>query len=365
MRMQIDDNKTIIHLAPMEGVVDFVLRDILTSQGGIDLCVTEFIRVTDKLHSPAVIYKYAPELKMGSKTLTGTPLHVQFLGGQPDPLAENANQAAELGALGIDLNFGCPAKTVNRHDGGAALLKSADRIYKIVSAVRKSVPKHIPVTAKMRLGFDQPDACIENAQAIAAGGAHWVTVHCRTKTDGYRPPAYWDWIPRIKAAVNLPVVSNGEIWTLNDFIRCREICQTERVMIGRGLVANPYLANKIKNYLSKDSNTFPTQKEYMSTSDKKDFQNQILEEDSQTDNQKNSFVNSEDWTQTLQLLPHFFKACTFDKSAFFAQARTKQWLKAISLRQEAARPLFEELKVLTDPHEFEKLLIKRVDSTIG
>jgi tRNA-dihydrouridine synthase C len=178
-------------LAPMEGVLDFILRDTLTQIGGIDQCVTEFMRVVDRLNPDHVFFKLCPELKTKSKTRAGTPIFFQILGGQPQPMAENALRAAELGAIGIDLNFGCPAKTVNLHDGGAALLKSPCRIYDVVKAVRNSVPKGTPVSVKMRLGFDSPALCVENAKAAEEGGAEFLTVHARTKTDGYRPPAYW------------------------------------------------------------------------------------------------------------------------------------------------------------------------------
>ena len=201
----------------MEGVTDWVMRDLLTSIGGIDHCVTEFLRVTNQLHPFSVFEKNCPELKTGSKTRAGTPVFIQLLGGQPGPLAANAVRAAELGALGIDLNFGCPAKTVNRHDGGAILLKSSERIYSIVKAVRAAVPAEIPVTAKIRLGFDDPSACLENAKAIEEAGAAWLTVHCRTKTDGYKPPAFWEWISRIQEKTNIRLVTNGEIWTPTDF----------------------------------------------------------------------------------------------------------------------------------------------------
>ncbi|MFN7455245.1 MAG: tRNA-dihydrouridine synthase, partial [Pseudobdellovibrionaceae bacterium] len=111
-------------LAPMEGVVDWVLRDTMTELGGIDQCVTEFVRVTTTLHPKIIFSRSCPELQTGSKTRSGTPVFVQLLGGQPEPMAANAARAAELGAAGIDINFGCPAKLVNRHDGGAVLLKS-------------------------------------------------------------------------------------------------------------------------------------------------------------------------------------------------------------------------------------------------
>ncbi|MGZ3722706.1 MAG: tRNA-dihydrouridine synthase, partial [Bdellovibrionales bacterium] len=106
----------------MEGVLDWTLRELLSSIGGVDRMVTEFVRVTDLLLPEHVFYRYCPELKQGGRTLAGTPVLVQLLGGQTGPLAENAARAVELGAPGIDLNFGCPAKTVNRHDGGATLL---------------------------------------------------------------------------------------------------------------------------------------------------------------------------------------------------------------------------------------------------
>ena len=128
-------------LAPMEGVVDWVMRDVLTRIGGIDLCVTEFIRVTDQLLPTHAIQKDCPELLNAScRTNSGTPVLVQLLGGKPEWMAQNAALAIELGAPGIDINFGCPAKTVNRHDGGAALLKDPRRIFDVVSAVRSAVP---------------------------------------------------------------------------------------------------------------------------------------------------------------------------------------------------------------------------------
>ena len=111
-----------LFLAPMEGVTDWAMRDLLTEVGGIDQCVTEFLRITDTLMPPSVFEKNCPELKTGSRTRSGTPVFIQLLGGQAEPLAMDAARAVDLGALGIDLNFGCPAPTVNRHDGGATLL---------------------------------------------------------------------------------------------------------------------------------------------------------------------------------------------------------------------------------------------------
>ncbi len=194
-------DKTFLSLAPMEGVMDWVFRDLITSLGGVDQVTTEFMRVTRNLHPNKVFYRYAPELHTGSRTRSGTPLFVQLLGGHPEPMAENALRASELGALGIDLNFGCPAKTVNRHDGGASLLRYPSRLHDITLAVRRAVPAHIPVTAKMRLGFEDTSLCLENATALSEAGASALAVHCRTKIQGYKPPAHWEWIQPIKERI--------------------------------------------------------------------------------------------------------------------------------------------------------------------
>lgn len=235
-----------ILLAPMEGVVDPIIRELFTSVGGIDFCVTEFIRITENLYPDKVFYKYCPELENNCRTTSGVPVFVQLLGGQPVPISENAHKASELGAYGIDLNFGCPAKTVNRHDGGASLLKNPDRIYKITEAVRAAVPKEKPVTVKVRLGFSDKSYTKDIAQAAEAGGAHWLTVHARTKEEGYKPPAHWEYIAGMKNSISIPVIANGEIWDVNDYKDCIEASQCSDVMIGRGLIAKPDLALQIK-----------------------------------------------------------------------------------------------------------------------
>src|SRR5690606_10803098 len=158
-------------LAPMEGLLDFVLRDVLTRVGGVDRCVSEFIRVTGSLLPERVFHRFLPELRNGGRTLAGVPVRAQLLGSDPVSMAENAARLAELGPEGIDLNFGCPARTVNRHGGGAALLREPERIARVVAAVRRAVPRHLPVSAKMRLGYDDASLARECAQAMESGGA--------------------------------------------------------------------------------------------------------------------------------------------------------------------------------------------------
>jgi tRNA-dihydrouridine synthase C len=236
-----------ITLAPMEGVVDHLMRDMLTQVGGFDLCVTEFMRIVDQLMPERVFYRVCPELNNQGRTPSGVPVKVQLLGQHANWLAENAYRAIELGSHGIDLNFGCPAKTVNKSKGGAILLREPETIYKIVSAVRQAVPKTQTVSAKMRLGFDDTSLAIANAQAIADAGADSIVIHARTKVDGYKPPAYWDWIAKIKQHVDIPIVANGEIWGKNDALNCQHQSQCENIMLGRGALAMPNLAQVVKS----------------------------------------------------------------------------------------------------------------------
>ncbi|MBP6902179.1 MAG: tRNA-dihydrouridine synthase [Burkholderiaceae bacterium] len=232
----------------MEGLLDHSLRDALTRVGGIDRCVTEFIRVTDRLLPDRVFQRVMPELLNGSRTAAGVPVRAQLLGSEPQVLADNAARLAELGAEGIDLNFGCPAKTVNRHRGGAVLLDEPELLHDIVAAVRRAVPAAVPVSAKMRLGNRDADLSLESAQALVAGGACELVVHGRTKLQGYKPPAYWDAIARIRQALpaTLPVIANGEIWSAADALRCRAESGCQALMLGRGMVADPGLALAIR-----------------------------------------------------------------------------------------------------------------------
>lgn len=233
----------------MEGLTDVFMRDILTHIAGVngyDWCVTEFIRITQQLLPAKIYYQYCPELLQNSKTNAGTPVHIQLLGSNPQLLAENAQFAAELGASAIDLNFGCPAKSVNQHRGGAVLLDEPETIYAIVSAVRKAVPSHIPVSAKMRLGYNDRLPMLDNALAIESAGANWLTVHARTKADGYRPPAHWHELVTIRQQVSLPIFANGDIDSVASASQCQAVSHCTDIMIGRGAVSRPDLVGLIR-----------------------------------------------------------------------------------------------------------------------
>ncbi len=298
-----------IILAPMEGVTDVVLRTLLTRVGGYDLCVTEFVRVTDHLLPEHVFYRYCPELHAGGVTPSGVPVHVQLLGGRAETLAANAARLAQMGAPGIDLNFGCPAKTVNRHDGGAALLQYPHRIAELVGAVRSAVPTEIPVTAKMRLGFEDDTLALENLRAVEAAGATWVTVHARTKAEGYRPPARWAALAPLREQVRIPIVANGEIWSEADYHTCRAQSGCESVMLGRGAIAAPDLARRLRG----GGERLP-------------------------------------WAQVTALFPDFVTLSRpISRSPQHLAARMKQWLKALAIHYPESLHAFEQLKRSKDP----------------
>ena len=239
-------------LAPMEGLTDPLMRQILTQIAAdlgrpYDWSVSEFIRITQNVLPAHVFYKYVPELHHDAKTASGTPIHLQLLGSEAQLIAENAAYACELGAPAIDINFGCPAKTVNNHRGGSVLLDEPTVMYEIISAVRRAVPAHIPVSAKIRLGYTDTSRMDDIRGAIADSGADWLTIHARTKTQGYKPPAYWDKIQSFNS-LDIPVIANGEIWDAEQAQNCMAQSGSQHLMLGRGAVTRPDLIAQVDGF---------------------------------------------------------------------------------------------------------------------
>ena len=302
-----------IILAPMEGLLDFTLRDVLTRVGGIDRCVAEFIRVTGTLLPERVFYRVVPELHNGGRTPAGVPVRAQLMGSDPVCLAENAARLAGLGPAGIDLNFGCPAKIVNRHGGGAALLVDPELIGRIVGAVRRAVPAQVPVSAKMRLGFNDDSLALDCAHAITDNGASELVVHARTKSDGYRPPAYWERIAPIRAAVRIPVIANGEIWTVAEALRARELSGCDTLMLGRGMVSDPGLALAI-------------------VADARGASAELC------------------WAELQPLLAAFWTLVSGHIEPRARAGRLKQWLNYLRRRHPQAQAVYEAVRTINDPH---------------
>jgi len=232
-------------LAPMEGVTDAPMRAFQGASGAFTYAVTEYLRIGHSIPGRNAIWRHVPELRTGARTATGLPVQVQLLGGDPGRMAEAAVRVHEAGATAIDINFGCPAPTVNRHDGGATLLKYPCRLREIVSAVRAALPASVPLSAKLRLGWDDVEDIYQNAAMSAEGGANWLTIHARTRTQGYAPPVYWPLIGRVRERLNVPVIANGDIRTVDDFRRCRDETGCRHFMLGRGALADPRLAGRV------------------------------------------------------------------------------------------------------------------------
>jgi tRNA-dihydrouridine synthase C len=311
-----DARQPMLLLAPMEGLLDHPLRDVLTRVGGIDRCVAEFVRVSGTLLPERTFTRIVPELLTGGRTAAGTPVRAQLLGSDPACMAENAARLASLGPAGIDLNFGCPAKIVNRHGGGAALLREPEALHAVVAAVRRAVPAHMPVSAKMRLGFLDDALALDCARAIEAGGACELVVHARTKAQGYRPPAYWARIADIREAIDIPVIANGDVFTLEDARRCRAESGCAALMLGRGMVADPGLALAIR---ADAAHALP-------------------------------------WPELLGLLAHFWAAIVPLVTPRARGGRIKQWLHYLRQRHPEADAAFLRLRTQEDPAIIERLL---------
>lgn len=305
----------------MEGVIDHTLRALLTGQGGVDRCVTEFVRVSDLLLPERVFRRFCPELDRGGQTRNGTPVYLQLLGGNPEAMAENAARAAAMGAPGIDLNFGCPAKTVNRSMGGAVLLDDPARVTAIVQAVRAAVPADIPVTVKIRLGFKDRSCLQDNCQGIAAAGANELTVHARTRADGYRVPAYWEEVARVREWVDIPLIANGEIWSVEDAYRCRQVSGVEDLMLGRGVLSRPDLARLIR---ARDAG---------------------------------SECQALAWPQVQQLVSSYLDSLCQHYPLRYAANPIKQWLMYLRNYYPQAGALFEQVKRLKTPAEIRACLL--------
>ena len=314
-----------IMLAPMEGVVDHTMRELLTQLGGIDRCVTEFLRVTDRLLPARVFRRLCPELANGGKTASGVPVYLQLLGGQPTVVAQNALRAAQLGAPGVDLNFGCPSRSVNNSDGGSIVLREPERVHAIVAATRSALPSATPLSVKIRLGYEDRDKFLDIVRGIDVAGATELTVHARTKRHGYRPPAYWEDIALAREVVALPIIANGEIWTPADAMRCREVSGCPDLMLGRGALCRPDLPRLIQAATRGDTLVPIT------------------------------------WAEVLTLICRFYQLNLAHYDERWAANPVKQWLVYLRGYYHLAAILFEDVKRLHDPADVWPVLDKAMD----
>ena len=308
-------------LAPMEGILDAIMREQLTAIGGYDRCVTEFVRVSQTVLPKRVFFRYAPELLQCGLTPSGTPVYLQLLGSNPKLMAANAARAASLGTAGIDLNFSCPTKTVNRSQGGAALLRSPQVIRSICEQVRDSVPERTPVTAKIRLGYDSDEQFDEILSVLSGVALSEITIHARTKRQGYRPPAHWHQLRQARLTLPYPVIANGELWTPADVARCAEISGCDAFMLARGALCRPDLGAAIMaTYRGEVGPAFS-------------------------------------WPEAHQLLVTFLARNRAIYDQRYALNPVKQWLVYLKVYYPQAAALFSEVKRITDPDDMALALL--------
>ncbi|GAA5219334.1 tRNA dihydrouridine(16) synthase DusC [Corallincola platygyrae] len=300
--------------------MDDVMRDLLTRHGDFDLCLTEFIRISDRLLPRRVFYRYCPELHWGGKTPNGTPVRIQLLGQHPELLAENAVRAIELGSQGVDLNFGCPAKTVNKSQGGAVLLQSTKQLETIVSTVRAAIPASSHLSVKIRLGWESCDLAEDNALAIQNAGADSLTIHGRTKAQGYQPPADWRRIGKIRSHLKIPVIANGDIWNVEDYRACRTESGCDDVMLGRGALRMPNLGQQLKRA---------------------------------SEGQPHQNIS---WPELKSELGYFYRLTMRSRNKGYFANRIKQWLGQLRLSHIEAEQAFQNVRTLKSDQEIIRVL---------
>jgi tRNA-dihydrouridine synthase B len=228
-------------LAPMSGVTDLPFRRLVKSFGA-GLVVSEMIA------SEAMIRQTRQSLTMARNCPEEQPMAVQLAGCEPHVMAEAAKLNADRGAAIIDINFGCPVKKVVNGHAGSALMRDEAHAARILEATVAAVD--LPVTLKMRMGWDDANRNAPRLARIAEeSGIRMITVHGRTRCQFYGGTADWAFIAEVKAAVNLPVIVNGDINTLEDAARALALSNADGVMVGRGTYGRPWFIQQVAQSL--------------------------------------------------------------------------------------------------------------------
>ena len=228
--------------APMAGVTDRAFR-IIAREQGCGLAVTEMVS------DLALLYANPRTYRMLDFRDEKYPLSVQIFGSNPDSMGKAAAIVVERGAHLVDINMGCPTPKIVKNGEGSALMKNPELAGKIVESVVKAIPG-TPVTVKFRKGWDEDSVnAVEFARIVAAAGASAVAVHGRTRNQFYSGKADWKIIDQVKAAVSVPVIGNGDVWTPQDAVRLLESTGCDGIMVGRGAMGNPWLFRQIVHYL--------------------------------------------------------------------------------------------------------------------
>ncbi len=230
-----------VALAPLAGVTDIPFRIICKEQGA-DVVFSEMVSSEGLVRGSEKTNKYLNFLE------SERPIALQLFGGNPEVMGHASAIVAERKPDIIDINFGCPVKKVVRNKAGSALLKDPPKMGKIVNAMVKSVP--VPVTAKIRCGWDENSMPVsEIGKILEDNGVAAIAIHARTRQMQFEGKALWDQIRKLKDAVSIPIIGNGDVRNPEDARRMFAETECDMIMIGRGAMGNPWIFKQINHYL--------------------------------------------------------------------------------------------------------------------
>ncbi len=227
--------------SPLSGVTDLVFRRLVRRYAPQSMMYTEMVSAAELHHVSKLpkVMEVDPDER---------PISIQLFDRRPEFLAEAAKKAVDQGADTIDINMGCPVNKITKNGGGSSLLRDPDTAARIIETVSAAVS--VPVTAKTRIGWCEDEInAVDFACQLEAAGAQMITLHGRTRAQGYSGTADWSWIAKVKQAVSIPVIANGDIFSVDSAINCLEQTHADGVMCSRGTLGYPFLVGEIDHYL--------------------------------------------------------------------------------------------------------------------